>query len=211
MIFIPTRNRLPNLQRFIKAYQETKAKELVIFLFDEGDTSYERLLSLPDNFSYEVYPRTTRGAGEILNLAFQKHPNEAVYGVLADDVVPETAQWDRMLTDAAMACGGVSYADDGFQGRGLPTHPFLNGDMVRKLGWIACPKLKHCCVDDCWLSQGHIFGLSYLDHVKLTHFHPLVGKGVIDDTYRSQPPVEDDVGMWYSIKEELIRSWKLML
>ena len=192
MIFLATRKRLANIERFIKAYHDTKATEKVILLVDEDDDTYQQLV-LPEQFGILYFPKST--VTNLYNQAFALFPNEDVYGIMADDVVPETKDWDKTLRINALNVA-VAWGDDGIQGIGLPTHPFLNGDIVRKLGFIAQPDLKHWYVDDFWLLMAHTIGGAYCHGVKITHHHHLNGKAAMDDTYKNQPEASQDAITW---------------
>ena len=55
------------------------------------------------------------------------------YGILADDIIPETQEWDVRLIDAA-GKDGVAYGDDGINGKNRATHFAIGGSLVRELG-----------------------------------------------------------------------------
>lgn len=190
MIFLPTRYRPDSLRRFIHEYQATAVLEdKVLVIINEDDASYDEM-DLPSNFSIFRSPEGMR-ISQCLNRAFKEYPNEKYYAVIADDVSFETHGWDTILLRECIA-HGISYADDGYQGEGLPTHPFIRGDIPRRLGWLAYPHTKHCFVDNVWKIIGNIVGLKYCGDVKLTHLHPVANKGDDDVTYKNQPSYDDD-------------------
>lgn len=122
------------------------------------------------------------GAGPSLNDLFSQAPNEPFYGVVADDVVPRTPRWDQTL--AAACKGGIAYPADGFMDAKLPTHAFLDGDMVRRLGWINLPSVKHWYNDNVWMLIGKAAGkLQYVPEVLVEHMHHVNGKAKVDLNY----------------------------
>jgi len=190
MIFLPTRYRPDSLKRFIREYQATAVLEdKVVVIINEDDASYDAI-ELPDNFSLLRAPEGMRIA-QCMNLAFKQYPNEKYYAVLADDVSLDTHGWDQVLSRECLA-HGMAFADDGYQGEGLPTHPFIRGDIPRRLGWLSFPHTKHCFVDNVWKIIGNIVGLKYCGDVKLTHLHPMANKSDEDATYTNQPSYNDD-------------------
>lgn len=202
-ILIPTKGRPQNIERFASMYKLTKATEPVVLLLD-GDDRY-----LADYFNNQrasnfwcwVAPDSDNGIGGIMNEYFRRFPDEEYYAILADDVVPQTEHWDIILKQACLESRGLAWGDDGLQGAGLPTHPFICGDVVRALGYIAHPKLKHCYIDDCWLAIANVIGGQYMPNIKLTHFHHLNGKAQLDETYLSQPPIQDDASAFREIQQ----------
>jgi hypothetical protein len=138
-----------------------------------------------------------------MNQYFRINPNEEYYALMADDVLPETEHWDIILKEGLKDCA-ITWACDGIQNEGLPTHPFLNGDVVRKLGYIAHPELKHCFIDNCWYIMGQILGHKYYPNIKLTHLHHLIGKAPLDETYKNQPSMSEDAATFQRILPEYI-------
>lgn len=196
MIFLPTRARLKNINRFIEAYTKTEATEFVVLLVDKDDFTYNDL-DLNSNFAINYFDKSN--IASLMNEVFKRYPNEDVYGIMADDVLPETPKWDKILREQAVT-HPISWGNDGLHGINLPTHPFLNGDIVRKLGFIAPPELKHCYVDNFWLLLAHTIGGAYCPNVKLTHYHPIVNLAESDDTYKNQPDMNIDASSWEEIR-----------
>jgi hypothetical protein len=200
MIFLPTRGRPQSILRFIECYHRTEAKEPVLLVTDHDDRSYDAI-TLPANFSIKVMP-PHGGIGECMNAAFADHPNEVYYGLIADDVVPETPRWDQILINACLPYG-ISWGDDGVPGINLPTHPFIAGDLVRAIGWIACPTLKHWYTDNVCHDIAVGIGCGkFLPEVKLPHYHVFNDKAELDDTYLNQPSREKDKAAYLKFRQE---------
>jgi hypothetical protein len=120
-----------------------------------------------------------------LNEAFAKHPNEAFYGFISDDVVPLTPGWHTRLIEAA-GDWYVAYPNDCLQRHALPTHPVLGGKLVRSVGFWAVRGLMHNFgLDNFWLNIGlHAGVLRYCPDVIFEHEHVIVGKAVEDAGYK---------------------------
>lgn len=189
MIYLPTKNRPRNIERFITAYHRSGATLPVVLCINEGDKSYNRL-ELPDNFTVERFP--ARCVNDIHRFMFQKYPAEEFYAVLADDVIPGSPLWDIKLKAACLP-GNLAWGADGLQNERLPTHPFMGGDFVRRMGFICPPRLKHWYADNIWLNFATAWGVGrYLKDVKLWHLHHLNHLSPMDETYASQPDTEED-------------------
>lgn len=199
MIIMPTRGRPESVKRFARCYVETQASEPLTMVIDHDDKSYDKL-ELPPQFTVKVMP-PHGGIGDCFNAMLEEHPDEVVYGVVADDVVPQTPHWDQLLKTACLPFG-LSWGNDGVQGEKLCTHPFIAGDLARAIGWIAYPKTKHWFVDNVWkdiaIGVGHA---AYLPDVHTPHFHVMNGKAELDETYMNQPSRERDFQAYAEFKK----------
>jgi hypothetical protein len=186
MIILPTKNRPLNLKRFIRAYKETESTLPIWVIFDAADAYRYNDVETPDHWKRVSAPAGT-SLGGIFDLIFKKYPNEDYYAMVADDVVPETAEWDIIMA-AHCQPDKIVWARDDLQNEKLPVHPFIGGDLVRQLGWWAAPGLKHWFVDNVWKNIADSLQCGvYLDEVKLTHLHYTNGRAQMDRTYREQP------------------------
>lgn len=187
MILLPSRGRPKKLQRFIKAFKETKAVEPVCVILEAEERSYyaEVLEYAPANWIVRCF-KNGRGAGSHINHIFHEFPNLEYYGQTADDVVPETPHWDQILKRACLP-DKVAYGDDGMDHSHTcgdyhyPTHPFIGGALVRHWGFIMPPGLVHYGGDAWWHQAGNQV---IVTDVKITHHHWLNGKARKDKTYR---------------------------
>lgn len=181
---LPTRSRPSNCQRFIDAWNNTQAATPVYVRLDECDPYLEELLSLkwPDSFKIVVGKRM--GLSAAMQETFIENPNEQWYGLLADDLVPRTRNWDRKII---MLAGdkNISYPNDLTTSRkGLPTHPVVAGDLVRELGWFGFPATRHYYVDTIWQFLGNnLNNLIYGKDIIVEHMHPIRDKAEKDIIY----------------------------
>lgn len=200
MIILPTKGRPDSIKRFIGCYAKTQASEPMMLVMDEADRSYDGI-ELPAQFSIKRMP-PHGGIVECVNAVFREHPDKTYYGIMADDVVPETPRWDVKLKEACLPYG-ISWGDDSMPDIGLPTHPFLAGDLVRKMGWVVCPSLKHWYADNMVKDIADGLGCGrYLPEVKVPHYHVFNNKAELDDTYMNQPSRERDKEAYLAFRDK---------
>lgn len=195
MIILPTKGRPDSLRRFVHQCYLTKTTLPIHVIFDAKDAHrYNHIKTPPDWVRVSVPAGTPLGG--IFERMFAKYSNEPFYGMVADDVLPETMEWDVKLRDACLP-DKISWGCDDLQNERLPVHPFIGGDLVRQLGWWAAPGLKHWFVDNVWKDLTDILGNgAYMPDVKMTHLHPITGKSPNDRTYEEQPSHAADHHMY---------------
>lgn len=191
MWILPSRGRPKNLIRFFEHWHLTKADTPGVVVLDRDDPELDgyREVTIPSAWSLIVIEPI--GLGATFNYVFDNWPNNPWYGMLADDVIPRTKGWDRILVNAA-GNDGVSYADDGINGERQVTHCVLGGDLVRSLGWICLPGLKRIYIDNVITEIGQDRRvLHYCGHVSLEHMHFSNNKSPMDHTYEKPDAASD--------------------
>jgi hypothetical protein len=112
---------------------------------------------------------------------------------LGDDHVPITPGWDIALLKA-LGAGGIAYPNDLIRDD-IPEAVVISSSIVRALGWMCQPTLKHWYIDNVWADLGRGAGcLAYLPDVIVKHERIGVPD---DDTYRDAwPLVREDEGRY---------------
>lgn len=200
MYILCSRGRPAGVARFIRAYRATCARLPVLLRLDWDDPRLvEYDATVPESWLTEIGPR--KPVAQIYNDIFERYPAERFYGLLADDLLPQTRFWDHALMVGAGRFG-VAYGDDKLQGAALATHPVIAGDLVRAVGWLAPPSIQWLYVDTVWTTLGHALGtLQYLPNVITEHLHYSTGKSDYDQTYQ-------DHARYGSEDARAFRAWK---
>jgi hypothetical protein len=165
----------------VNAYIETGASTYVWLRLDNDDII--DLPFLPEKWFLEIGERLP--LSEIYAEAFRMLPNEAWYGFIADDVVPVTPEWDKILVDIADR-DGMAVPAGGHEENGAP-HFVLGGDLVRSIGWLSLPGLDRLYIDTVWQDIAESRGvLNRVPEVVLEHHHFSNRKALMDETYRKR-------------------------
>ena len=190
MFVLPSRGRPNNLRRLIDAWEETKASLPVWLRLDDDDPNLPEYLALalPEPWVLEVGPRLPLSA--IYNKAYERAPEAAWWGLIADDVVPETPEWDFRLVEAARS-DGMAVPAGGHDPEGAP-HFVLGGDLVREIGWLCLPGLDRLYIDTIWmLLAKHKDVFRRVPEVVLKHHHFSNRLAPFDHIYKKRHKPED--------------------
>jgi hypothetical protein len=189
LVIVPTRGRRAQLDRFLAAADATRqaATDLLVVIDDDDTATYEGLV-LPSRAHAVTDPRV-RLAPKLNRHAVPAARNYPVIGFLADDTVPVTPGWDRLLL-AALATPGIAYPDD--QRRDdVPEHPFISSAIITALGWFFEPSLRHFYADDVLADIGRGAGcLAYVPEAVVEHLHYQTRPGVARDATYTEAEAE---------------------
>ena len=187
LILVPTRGRPQNAIEVLKSHKEFSCKSDLLFVVDTDDDElihYRSAVGLEHIVEVE---NNTRGMAYPLNVAAKKYANDyEFFSFIGDDHRLRTPDWDIALMRAIGNQSGLAYGNDLLQGENLPTAVMMAGAIVRALGGMVPPKLKHLYLDNFWKTLGNDLGnLSYLPGVIIEHLHPIAGKAEWDEGYRA--------------------------
>jgi hypothetical protein len=103
---------------------------------------------------------------------------------MGDDHLPITKGWDTKLGEAIGDKAGIAYGNDLLQGENLPTAVVMSTKIIRALGFMSPPALKHLFLDNFWLAIGKALGnATYCPDVVIEHLHYINGKAAHDERY----------------------------
>jgi hypothetical protein len=208
-VIVPTRGRPQNAARLQQAFKDTDSLNATLVLVVDADDpelpAYRDALT--DGVLITFPGPTGTGMTAALNWAAGLiAPQYDALGFMGDDHLPRTAGWDAHVLGAlAGPWPRVVYGNDLFQGERLPTAAFLPSRVVRAMGFMAPPVLRHLYVDNFWLDLGtQLGGLAYLPDVVIEHVHPAAGKTPMDERYAAVNAPEADVAdrlAWLGFRE----------
>jgi hypothetical protein len=188
VVIVPSRGRPEAAEALVEAFDLTcTCQTKLIFAVDATD---------PTRGLYPAYAGWSTGRAntivyesksmvEALNLAAVDlcHIDAAesqplAVGFMGDDHRPRSRGWDASYLSELYSLGtGMVYGNDLLQGQNLPTQVAMTSDIVRALGYMAPPSLRHLYVDNYWRDLGNRAGcLTYLPEVVVEHMHPVAGK-----------------------------------
>jgi hypothetical protein len=181
LLIVPTRGRPDKSIEFYEQFIATTSSNTTLcFGLDDDDVEYPRFPGV----MYEVNPRMWMNG--TLNFIANKYANDYDYiAFLGDDHRPRTQDWDLKLVDAIKDIKyGIAYGNDLLQGENLPTAVLLDARIVRELGYMAPPMMKHLYLDNFWRDIGRKLGtLRYKNEIIIEHMHYSVGKSEADSQY----------------------------
>jgi len=204
MWLLASRGRPQSVKRFISYYIETKSSTPVYLRLDNCDPMIDEYdnIEVPKQFIKVISDRARLGAA--MQEIFRVYPNEPWYGLLADDIVPRTFNWDTKLIKAA-GNNRISQANDLTKKPRNYCHPCIGGDLVRKAGFFGFPHTTHYCLEVIWkelTKRDKRFG-RYLDDVIVENMHPDFNKSKIDNTYQEAMSVKErDHEIWEHWKNQ---------
>lgn len=149
------------------------------------DVKEYQKIKLPKDWQMVILPQNIGCCGA-MNWYFNKYPNEDFYGLICDDELVYSTDWDKTLI-AAAGTKYIAHANDGWQsGKRNHLYTTFGGDYLRLLGYWALPGLWHWFFDNCHenLSAG-LNNTRFCQDVKGAHKHYLAGKAEKDYTYES--------------------------
>jgi hypothetical protein len=199
LVIIPSRNRPKNVAEITKCLVEQSVDIDICFGLDNDDASvYDYLPGI-------IYERNQRlMMNGTLNLIANKYvDNYKFLCFMGDDHRPRVFGWDKILSDPLIKKPGFSYGNDLIQKEFLPTAVVVSSNIIKSLGYMAPPVLKHIYLDTFWLDLGNaIDSINYFEDVIIEHMHPYLKKSLVDTTYsESWALVDNDKAMYEKYKE----------
>lgn len=180
LLIVPTRQRGAKADEFLWAFNSHAHGDVdLLFAIDEDDV--QSYVARP-GVKYEVNPRM--GLNGTLNHVATKYCDVYDYiAFMGDDHRIRTDNWDeKLIGDGEKYL--VSYGDDLLQGENLPTAVLLDAEIVRVLGYMSPPSMRHMYLDNFWKTLGENLGtLRYHPEVIIEHMHYFAGKSEPDAMY----------------------------
>lgn len=193
-IIVPSRGRPEAALQLINAVADTRQIRTtsLVFSVDDDDSHLDLYRDVcktrPDIAQIDVVRANGWMVGALNQTARRVVTDQQVtaVGFFGDDHRPRTPGWDASYLGALTELGaGIVYGNDLLQFDFVPTQCAISASIIRTLGWMAHPSLKHMYVDTLWKDMGNVAGkLQYLPDVIVEHLHYINGKAVEDDGYQ---------------------------
>lgn len=189
LVICPTRQRAHKCKKMLKSFTAKSSKDsAVLFLVDQDDPELQHYQTLFHDYScaYTINPRQTYI--QLMNAAFKACPNHEFYCPANDDFIFETHGWDIAMMgiiDDQFQSIGIAHCNDGIQHEKIPVVAVISGVIVRALGWVFPPVLRHLFGDNALNIIGRgLNRMCYVSNIVVKHDHPLVNKEAEDEIYK---------------------------
>jgi hypothetical protein len=194
VIVVPTRGRPDSVTDLVSTFVDTRqvGDTRIVLAVDATDTDLKRYRTAVTKTRRKDAVNVLSVTGGTMVAALNEaaltvisNPEVEAVGFFGDDHRPRTFGWDASYLTALRELGaGIVYGNDLLQYGFVPTQCAMSADIVRELGWMAHPSLRHMYVDTLWRDMGDAAGrLRYLPDVIVEHMHPLNGKSEEDEGY----------------------------
>lgn len=186
---MPSKGRPDKAQEAIKCFREnTSGVSQLILVLNKGE---DYGLSVP------TIHVPASSMCEAVNLAAQQIDTKYI-GFIGDDHHIRTNNFDRILLEK-LQINQIVYGDDLLQREKLATQFFLRTGIVKTLGYMALPGLKHMFMDNFMMELGAV----YVPEVVIEHMHYSVGKSTEDEGYKGVNNTEV-----HGLDNQVFNQWK---
>ena len=185
LVAVPSRGRPQSLTRLRDAMAATCRGDTDLLVgLDDNDPAVP---DYPPDVAYVIKPGLRFVVAWLNALAVPETGRYRFIGALGDDFVPRTVGWDLAVMEA-LEKAPFAYGNEMFPGRAPGEsccHIFCRSEVVKALGYLGPPAIRHMFVDNIWVQWGRAAGITYLDDVVIEHLHPAAGKAQMDKTYQA--------------------------
>ena len=162
MFVCPTWKRPDKLRRLLEAMRETQtiAPGMIIVQGNDQMEAYKPVIEIrPKNWEWICLERDV-GWVQALNLMLKIRPQEKWYGVINDDHVPVTPEWDTKMLSLMGPWALVTCMDNSKEVQWRASGPLMaGGELLRTCGFFMPPCTWHICGDDWWQTVGRAFSI----------------------------------------------------
>jgi len=187
VVVLPSRSRPENLSRTLESVLEKTASSDILVAIDEDQQ--DLYTSRLEGVIYDIGPAPQHiGVNAKLNRLANQLKDEYDYLLwAADDTLIKTNKWDTLLIKAISDIRyGISHPEENTHDqRLLPSNgTCFDLRIVRTLGYLAPPTLKHLYIDNFWKRLGTDLGsIRFVPKVKIDHIHFTKDINLFDPLY----------------------------
>lgn len=187
-----TKGRPDRIQEMLSSYKNTKGLNTtdMIFFLDKNDkrlAEYDSVLT-----GRQVFVEDPNYQTPMFNLTCKLlYPNYDYYGLINDDHVFRTKNWDIELIKTIKEKGGgfgLAHANALWHDSDVicrhPSAFLISANIIKALSYAIYPELRHFKLDTYFRDLTEPLGLLFFrEDVIIEHMHLHVGKALIDDNY----------------------------
>jgi hypothetical protein len=196
LVICASRSRPKQIQEMLDSFEKTKRGKTDMVVYLDGDDpklldyTLGGYMVVYGTHTYQGQVGVRRYLGEVADFVIKRYQDYDYYAEINDDMVFRTVGWDKILTKKIEDNGGwgIAYGDDLMMSvkRRRPSQVVISANIIKTLGYIAPPCLKHLYRDYYWKELGEGIGKLFLcPEVIIEHKHWSVGKAEMDDTYKT--------------------------
>lgn len=217
MILLPTYNRIEKLTAFMKSAIKAKTSTPGLVLIDREDyianeKAYLKLEAEEFPYTFKIHVTESRGMGAKVREVWKRVRDCNFVGILNDDHIIITEEWDKKLTRRLNGKNFVSCNDRWCAPARAAGATFWSMPLLECVGWpIFPPQIEHLGIDDIWELIGRATGCWTVDmSIIIEHSHVLKG-ALNDETHKltygegswDNSPMQQDVAMRVQLFKEL--------
>lgn len=188
-VIVPSRGRPQNIARLHEAMNRTcRGQTDLIVGVDDDDPHLDDYRTFTGG-TVVIRPGLKGRLVQWLNeLAVPKARTHRFVGHIGDDNVPHTVGWDVRIMESLernLFCFGDDL-DPGRPAGSLSIHVFMQSEVIKRLGYMGPPSIRHMYVDPVWFAWGNATSIEFLPDVVIEHLHYTIsGKALEDESYRA--------------------------
>ena len=184
LVICPTRGRKENCERLLKSFEMNTDDADLVFVTDGDDQDSYDGMDWGSALHAQLDPRDTL-SGKLNQTANACVNDYDALMFVGDDHVFRTRNWDELMKIALDDMGDTGIlCPDGRRKPGMPESWLMSSDIVKELGWLACPSLQHFHLDDVIAELGKRSQLIQgCPEVIIEHLHYTTGNAPKDEIY----------------------------
>lgn len=188
LIICPTRERGYKIKEFYDMFKEKSSICDLVFSLDKDDEVNYPKFDDKGTF-YEIgYRNDIVPAINYVAYKYAQNKQYEFIGILNDDHVIRTDFWDKIIYDKIKGNNfAIAYPNDLYPNSkdNYASSVIMGSELIRCLGYMATPTLKHFYPDAIWIELGKkINQLYYFDDVIIEHMHYTINKSQVDSLYQ---------------------------